>query len=143
MAIRSPFIGQDGWYETDDRVNLLPNGTFRLIGRADRVVKVSEKRISLVEVEYCLQKLVEINEVVVVPLQTSVRLELGAVVQLTEDGLSLLKQLGRQTFTNTLRRALVDYIEPVGVPRRFRFVDEIPVNSQGKYEVSVLEGLFV
>ncbi len=143
LAIKSSFLASEDWYATDDRVSLLPDGRFHLKGRADRVVKISEKRISLLEIEHCLQRLVEVREAVVVPLPSSARLELGAVILLTDEGLIHLKQRGKQNFIQRLRQTLVEYIEPVGVPRRFRFVDEMPVNSQGKYEVSSLEELFV
>ncbi len=142
LAIRSPFIAADDWYVTHDRVSLLTDRTFRLLGRVDRIVKISEKRISLVDVEQHLQQLAEIIEAVVVPLQRAERLELGAVVRLSGEGLSLLTQHGKHAFTRRIRRSLAAYIEPVGVPRKFRFVDEIPVNSQGKHVLSVLGELF-
>lgn len=142
LAIRSPFIAAKEWYVTHDRIALLTDKTFRLIGRVDRIVKISEKRISLADVEQRLKQLAEINEAVVVPLLITDRMELGAVVRLSEAGRNLMNQTGRKAFTRSLRRSLADYIESSGVPRRFRFVDEIPTDSQGKYVLSILGELF-
>lgn len=142
LAIRSPFIAADDWHQTHDRVEFLGNKTFRLIGRVDRVVKIAEKRISLIEIERRLQQMAEIDEVVVVPLKSGGRLQLGAVVRLTGPGQQLIRQAGRRAFAVKARHFLADVLEPAGIPRRFRFVEEIPVNSQGKQVLELLEELF-
>jgi acyl-coenzyme A synthetase/AMP-(fatty) acid ligase len=142
LEIRSPFMAADGWHLTQDRIDLLPGGIFRLIGRVDRVVKISEKRLSLIEIEQRLQEMDAVEEAVMVPLQTGGRLQLGAVVRLTEVGQKLVRESGRRAFASMARRFLADYLEPAGIPRRFRLVDEIPVDSQGKHVLKRLEELF-
>ncbi|MCK4507257.1 MAG: acyl--CoA ligase [Desulfuromonadales bacterium] len=142
LEVRSPFILQDHWWLTDDQVSLLPDGRFHLIGRADRIVKVSEKRISLVEVEQRLQEFSEIQEAVAIPLENGNRLEIAAVVVLTEEGSDKILVQGRFAFWSSVKQKLRDHIEPVGLPRRYRVVDQIPINSQGKNAVSALKELF-
>jgi acyl-coenzyme A synthetase/AMP-(fatty) acid ligase len=142
LEVRSPFILQDHWWLTDDHVSLLPDGRFHLMGRADRIVKVSEKRISLVEVERRLQEFSEIQEVVAIALENSNRLEVAAVVVLTEEGSAKISVQGRFAFWSSVKQKLRDHIEPVGIPRRYRVVDQIPIDSQGKNAVSALKELF-
>jgi acyl-coenzyme A synthetase/AMP-(fatty) acid ligase len=142
LEVRSPFILQDHWWLTDDHVSLLPDGRFHLMGRADRIVKVSEKRISLVEVERRLQEFSEIQEVVAIALENSNRLEVAAVVVLTEEGSDKISVQGRFAFWSSVKQKLRDHIEPVGIPRRYRVVDQIPIDSQGKNAVSALKELF-
>jgi acyl-coenzyme A synthetase/AMP-(fatty) acid ligase len=142
LEVRSPFILQDHWWSTDDQVSLLPDRRFHLIGRVDRIVKVSEKRISLVEVERRLQEFSEIQDAVAIALETGNRLEIAAVVVLTEEGSDKMTVQGRFAFWSSVKQKLRDHIEPVGLPRRFRVVDQIPINSQGKSAVSALKELF-
>ncbi|MEJ2764678.1 AMP-binding protein [Photobacterium sp. MCCC 1A19761] len=142
LQIRSPFIDAKHWYQTDDLGELRGDRHFLLKGRADRVVKIEEKRISLAEVERRLIQLTWVEEAAVLPLQQGERLALGAVLRLTTEGRQLLSQVGKGQFWMQLRRALRGWLEPVGIPRRFRVVEEMPVNRQGKRQVGVLQQLF-
>src|SRR6185436_18226266 len=54
LQIRSPHLPDYHWYETQDRVRVVGEG-FELLGRADRVVKLEERRISLSAIERSLQ----------------------------------------------------------------------------------------
>lgn len=142
LKILSPFIDPQQWYQTQDRCDLVDGGRFILKGRADRIVKIEEKRISLVDVELRLCQLDWIEEAAVLPLQTEQRLELAAVVVLSAVGLERYASHGKGKFSLMLRQALRQWIEPVGIPRRFRMVTTIPVNPQGKRLVNQLTGLF-
>jgi acyl-coenzyme A synthetase/AMP-(fatty) acid ligase len=61
-------------------------------------------------------------------------------LQLTEEGETELIRLGKRHFANMLK-SLLDAVEPVAVPKRFRYVDVMPVNSQGKKETAALKQL--
>ena len=50
LAVRSPRLGHDGWWLTSDLATADGAG-FHLRGRADRIVKIEEKRVSLGAVE--------------------------------------------------------------------------------------------
>ncbi len=56
------------------------NGQFHLIGRRGRVVKIEEKRISLVEIEQRLLALDGIMDVAAIPLIRNGRQAIGVVV---------------------------------------------------------------
>lgn len=142
LQIRSPFIEPTRWYQTDDLCVLCGERQFLLKGRADRVVKIEEKRVSLVEVEQRLSQLCWVEEAAVLPLQQGERLSLGAVITLTAQGQRQLAESGKGPFGLQLRRALRDWVVPVGIPRRFRVVEDIPVNRQGKRLVNTLVQLF-
>ena len=49
----------------------------------------------------------------------------------TERARSLLSG-GRRALTDALKAALADTVERVALPRRFRFVDELPLTAEGK-----------
>ena len=76
-------------------------------------------------------------------LEGSGRQSVSAVIILSDVGRSTLDELGRGQFWILLRKTLRLSVEPVGIPRRYRVVEQIPVNSQGKHNVPVLEALFV
>ncbi|GAD32009.1 aconitate hydratase domain protein [Photobacterium leiognathi lrivu.4.1] len=50
--------------------------------------------------------------------------------------------MGKGKFWLLLRQQLRQWIEPVGIPRSYRLVESIPLNTQGKRLVSDLEQLF-
>lgn len=142
LRLRSPFVDPQSWYQTSDQCELLADDQFILKGRADRVVKIEEKRISLTEVERRLCQLEWIEEAAVFPLQETNRLILAAVITLSEQGHATLSEMGKGKFWLTLRQELRLWLEPVGIPRRYRVVDEIPLNTQGKRLIRDLELLF-
>ncbi|MDR2625894.1 MAG: AMP-binding protein [Zoogloeaceae bacterium] len=120
-------------------------GNLELLGRADRLVKIGEKRISLTQVEQNLVCLPEIGNARIVPLaheQEGGRLLLGAAVILTPEGEARKKTLGKARFDRFLRAALRKQMEAIALPRRWRYVTELPVNDMGKATHSDLARLF-
>lgn len=142
LKIKSPLVDIANWYQTADQCELLDKQHFILKGRADRVIKIEEKRISLSEIERRLNQLDDITEAAVIPYQEPKRLITAAAITLSPIGQAKLKQLGKGKFVLMLRQSLHQWIEPVGIPRRFRVVDEIPLNTQGKRLISDIEQLF-
>lgn len=143
LEIRSPYLETNQWYQTADEIELLSADSFILKGRTDRVVKIEEKRVSLAEVENRLEQLEWIEEGVVVALQEPDRLVLGALIVLSIKGQKTLRELGKGQFWLLLRRELRQWLEPVTIPRRYRVLDVIPVNSQGKRLLKEIERQFI
>ncbi|MBI2769157.1 MAG: acyl-CoA synthetase [Burkholderiales bacterium] len=143
LTVRSPHLPDGQWWQTQDRVKPLGNGGFSLLGRADRVVKIEEKRVSLTAVEAALAGLPEIAEAraLVVPATTGDRLAVVAV--LTERGRAELQRLGKRGLNERLRAALLETVERIALPRRFRYLRSIPVNAQGKSTQAMLTALFL
>ena len=142
LKLRSPYIDENRWYQTADECYFHDNISFELRGRTDRIIKVEEKRVSLVEVEKRLEQLIWIDECAVIPLEEASRLFLCAVIALSAEGTATLQQQGKGKFWLMLRNALRDWLEPIAIPRKFRVADEVPLNSQGKRQTTEIEKLF-
>lgn len=130
----------DHWLGAD-RVEADPAGGFRLLGRADRIVKVEERRVSLTELEHQLQALPEVVEARVVLLEQA-RIELAAVIVLSALGRDGLARNGRRVLGQHLFKALAQAQDAVTRPRRWRFVESLPMNAQGKTTEAALRALF-
>ncbi|MDR0564479.1 MAG: AMP-binding protein [Azoarcus sp.] len=117
-----------------------------LQGRADRVVKIGEKRVSLTQVEQELARLPEVDSARVVPLPhegEGERVMLGAVIILSEAGAKAFGAEKKALFDTRLRNSLHNRLEPLALPRRWRYVDAFPVNEMGKITRQELERLFL
>lgn len=123
-----------------DRASLVDGG-FLLQGRADRIAKIEGKRVSLSEMErrLCCSNLV--SEAWSVELAGQ-RKQIGMAVVLSDHGRLLLRDRGRLFVFRTLRHELSDFFEAVTLPRKWRFLDLMPVNQQGKRISSELVQLF-
>ncbi|KAB0286425.1 acyl-CoA synthetase [Vibrio fortis] len=132
IKLLSPYIDRDNWYQTADECEMISDNQFILKGRTDRIIKIEEKRISLVEVEKRLEQLSLINECAVIPFEEPNRLILASVIVLSDEGKQMLNSVGKGKFWLLLRNELRKWLEPIAIPRRFRVVEEIPLNSQGK-----------
>lgn len=132
----------NSFYQSADACIMDGERNFKLLGRTDRIIKIEEKRVSLVNVEARLAANDWIDEVAIIPLSRANRVELGAVVTLSHFGLDNLEKLGKAQLVLALRASLRTWLEPVAIPRRFRIVSHIPVNTQGKRLKSILDKLF-
>lgn len=140
LRVKSPYI--DGHYQTEDLIEWVNADSFHLLGRADRVVKVEGKRVSLSEIENQLRKSPLVTDAAALVLDKSYRDELGAVIVLSKQGIEKLQNIGKAALTRHLRKALSFYFHAVVLPRKWRFIDAIPVNPQGKHLRSSLKNLF-
>ena len=131
--------GQEG-FQLDDKISLQDDGRFILHGRLDRIVKIEEKRVSLTELEQRLMRLPEVAEAFTLVL-TKHRDVVGAVIVLTEDGLQSLKTTGRKLLIKQLRHALYHDFDAVVLPRKWLFLERMPLTAEGKIEQSILKHL--
>lgn len=141
IKLLSPYIDKNNWYQTADECEMVSDSQFILKGRTDRVIKIEEKRISLVEVEKRLEQLPWISECVVIPFEEPERLILASVLVLSDQGQATLSTMSKGKFWLMLRTELRKWLEPIAIPRKYRIVDEIPLNSQGKRLTSHIEQL--
>ncbi|CAK2648688.1 AMP-fatty acid ligase [Vibrio crassostreae] len=141
IKLLSPYIDKNNWYQTADECEMVSSNQFILKGRTDRVIKIEEKRVSLVEVEKRLEQLPWISECVVIPFEEPERLILASVLVLSEEGQATLSTMSKGKFWLMLRSELRKWLEPIAIPRKYRIVDEIPLNSQGKRLTSHIEQL--
>lgn len=136
LTIRSPNLAPGEVVESADRV--LPcTGGFRFAGRADRIVKVEGKRVSLDALERDLVALPEVAEVALAMHEDT----LGALLVPSAEGRALLAEEGRFRFERRLRRALADRHEPSAMPRLWRFLPALPLDAMGKRDRAALAAL--
>jgi acyl-coenzyme A synthetase/AMP-(fatty) acid ligase len=142
LEARSPFSGQRSWLTMGDTVRFTAPGRFELLGRGDHLAKIEDKRVSLAEIERCLAESPWIADVAAVALDDGARQYVGAIVQVNAAGAAELQRRGRRSFNEALRAALRRRIEPIALPRKFRYVEAVPVDAQGKRQHAVLKELF-
>lgn len=131
LRIDSPWIALGQTEQTADAAELFADGRFALCGRLDRIIKLEEKRISLpfLEQQLCLHKWVSDVRLGVV---AGGRASLGALLVLSASGMYALRNQGRRAVTQGLRAYLKSFCEPLALPRRWRFLEQLPLNPQGK-----------
>ena len=140
LVVRSPFSFQRD-FVMGDGVELAPDGRhFKLLGRRDRLVKIAEQRVSLPEMEEKMKALDGIDDVALVALEGEKGSYLGAVVVLNaiHDAASPMTP-GAKILA--MRKRLIPLFPKGTVPKRYRFVSELPRNAQGKVQVSSLRDL--
>lgn len=138
LKVKSPHLLDAGdWFVTADRVELTGE-SFRLLGRADRIAKIEEKRVSLDLIERTAVNTGLLGAARVVPIEGGHRTTLGLVGVPSSAGAAL----ARKELVDRLRSAIAEAVERVAIPRRFRFVERLPVDDQGKVTTPRLLMLF-
>jgi len=134
LEVRSAHLADDNWLRLEDRVAGAAGGRFMLMGRADRLVKIEEKRISLDAIEAAIMAtgLASEARVLVCPSEAGERQVLAAFVVMGAAGKALLAEGGKQAVNARMRTQLGGVVEAVALPRRWRYLDQMPYNAQGK-----------
>lgn len=119
--------------------------TFTLLGRADRIVKIEGKRVSLKTVENALLATGLVSEVKAFSRKTNAQstVERIAVAAVTTPKASrLILGEGKRALVDTLREELLKHIERVCLPRQWRFTWALPQNALGKATTQAADMLF-
>jgi len=132
--------GAGGGFKLDDQITLLDDGRFMLHGRSDRIVKIEEKRLSLIELEQRLMAEPCIDDAHAMVI-TNHRDVVAAVAVLSSQGVEQLKKQGRNRLIRQLRKELEPWFESVVLPRKWLFVNTMPLTAQGKIDLQLLTGL--
>jgi acyl-CoA synthetase (AMP-forming)/AMP-acid ligase II len=133
LEVKSAFI-EPGWLRTADAAQGSP-ACFVLQGRADRVVKLEDKRVSLDAVETAVKTCGLFLDAAVVVL-TGAKQALGVVAVPVNDNRS------QNDLVAAMRVALAGQFDASVVPRRLRLVDALPINTQGKIQTERVGQLF-
>lgn len=143
LQVVSPFVGNVGGaaFVMGDRARLDASGSFDLLDRVDSIVKVEGKRVALTEISARLMGSPLVDDASAVLLQGQ-RDSIGAIVVPSAAGRAALAQ-DKRAFNMTLRAWLADYFEAVVLPKKWRYVDALPVNAQGKTTQRELQALFL
>jgi len=139
LTVRSPWLPTQEAWESADRGEVASDGTFHLRGRADRIVKIGEKRVSLTALERALMASPWVEEARALVLPDN---HVAAVAILRPAGHAILREAGKRALVKRLRAWMRPRAELAALPRRFRFVEEFPCNAMGKVLAGALEALF-
>lgn len=142
LEVSSPFTGLSGWHRMGDKVRLETLRSFELLGRGDHIVKIEDRRVSLAEIEQNLTKHDWVSDAAAVAFDEGGRQYIGVVLELSELGRAEIESSGRKELNRQLKEWLRDKSDPLALPRKFRYEDEIPVNPQGKRQQAVIRQLF-
>ncbi|WP_298211450.1 AMP-binding protein [Acidovorax sp.] len=145
LSVRSGHLPDaDAWWETADRALPQEGGAgFVLQGRADRIVKIAEKRISLTAMENAVLASNWVTAAKAVVLESPpASARVGMVLELSDAGWQALQQQGRRSVGATLRALLEPCVDRVALPRSWRYVLRLPQNAQGKTTQHDLLALF-
>lgn len=142
LRIASPYLPAGHVEHSADAARIAADGRFELLGRLDRIVKLEEKRISLPMLEQALIDHDWVAEARLGVVQEN-RASLGALLVLSESGLFALREHGRRGLTETLRKHLSQHCEALALPRRWRLLRQMPLNSQGKLAQAAVDALLL
>ncbi|MEN9359715.1 MAG: hypothetical protein RL095_1250 [Verrucomicrobiota bacterium] len=134
FSVRSPWLPD--WQESGDRRVPLDESRFHLLGRADRLIKIGEKRFSLDDAEKALLSLPELADAAVAELGPGGELGrplIGALV--VEDR--------RRSVLDFRRELLAAGLDPLLIPRRFLTLDLLPRDPQGKLRRDLVRQLLL
>ncbi|MCM2131737.1 AMP-binding protein [Larsenimonas rhizosphaerae] len=140
LRLRSPRLDTADWQRHADRIKHLQGRRFELLGRADRIVKVAGKRVSLDGMVRHLKAHPDVQRADCVELAFSGG-RLGAIVQLEASAVPHHREARRRLIAS-LRETLERQFEPVAVPRYWRFTTVWPTNAQGKLTRALIDELF-
>lgn len=138
LKIVSNFIEDDS-YLMSDLVDFIDEDHFILKGRADRVVKVEGKRLSLSEMESAIKTHPWVRDARLLLIKHR-REEVCAVVQLHDS--SSVQHYSRKELNQIFRTHLSARFELPLLPRKWRYVESLPVDAQGKTTQHMLQQLF-
>jgi acyl-coenzyme A synthetase/AMP-(fatty) acid ligase len=141
LVVRSPYIKDPAGFLTGDLVEFRDGGKFVLKGRADSVVKIEEKRISLPEVETRIMQSGLVSEAAVIAMEDK-RQYLAAALVLNENGKTKFINAGKFDINKYFQNYLMNFFENVVIPKRWRYVEKIPLDAQGKKKKQDIEQLF-
>lgn len=141
LEVRSPHLSDAAWWRSQDRAESDGAGGFRLMGRADRIVKVEERRVSLEALERQILVHPAVKDVRVLVIGGA-RSTLAAVVAMADGTVVPDDAATRRALSQALSRHLAGTQDAVTRPRRWRFVPALPLNAQGKVTEAALTALF-
>ncbi len=143
LQVQSAHLDQAGWQATLDRAEPIDGG-FTLLGRADRILKIEEKRVSLAAIEQILMGSACFDDlrVFALPAAGLAREQLAVVAQPNEAAWQCIDAEGKKAFVEQLRSLLRPSLDAPSLPRRWRFVSQLPANAQSKVTQAALLALF-
>jgi acyl-coenzyme A synthetase/AMP-(fatty) acid ligase/uncharacterized membrane protein/3-hydroxymyristoyl/3-hydroxydecanoyl-(acyl carrier protein) dehydratase len=143
LVVRSPYIKDPKGFITGDLVDILDDGRFLLNGRADSIVKIEEKRISLPEIESRLTQSGFVSDARALAMTSDTgRQFLAAAVVFNAAGKEKFNGMEKYLVNKWFREYLSRFFELALIPKRWRYVDFLPLDAQGKKKKMEIENIF-
>ena len=141
LTIISPYIKDPAGFKTGDLAEMHEDGTFLLKGRADSIVKIEEKRISVTEVENRLLSTGLVADCSVVPMSDR-RQYLAAALVLNAEGKAKFEGTEKYLINRYFHDYLLQFFENVVLPKKWRYLEKLPTDVQGKKHKPEIQALF-
>jgi len=138
LQVSSPFINfnEGKLFQTQDMVSMQGESGFLLHGRADSIVKIAGKRVSLLTVEAAIKGCEGVLDVAVmaVPVQGHIRdMAIWAAVAIGEE---------RGVNARSIRTQLLPLLDGIKIPRRIVMLNKLPREENGKLRKEQLKAVF-
>jgi acyl-coenzyme A synthetase/AMP-(fatty) acid ligase len=130
----NPRMPGDRIYKTGDLARIDAEGRVVLLGRSDFQIKSRGYRIELGEIESALHSLDAVRECAVVGVETE-------GFEGTTLGCAYVPQPGSAVTAADLRRRLGERLPNYMLPSRWRQVEQLPLNANGKLDRRALKDL--
>lgn len=129
--------GERRSYRTGDEVHYGDNGMIYFHGRLDLQIKLHGYRIELGDIESCLCAVPLVHMACVLPVVRDGAIHhLCAVVVPSEQA-----ELRGLKLTRQIKAAVRDVLPGYMIPTQFKYVDEIPLNTNGKADRKALSAI--
>lgn len=126
IDIKSPWCN---YFHNNDEIEFKKGG-FILLGRNDRIIKLEDKRVSLINIEDFLLCHEYIKDCYIDKHTDFNRLV--ALIVLSEKGLEVFKNSGKLGIVTELKRFLKTKYSSIFLVRNFKILSSLPINQQGK-----------
>ena len=128
VFVENPFPGVSRLYRTGDIVRLAADGSYEFIGRRDSQVKIHGYRIELNEIKRCIEECEGVWQAFVRTEFLGEDKHIVAYIQM-QDG----------KFNEGIKETLAARLPSYMIPQFIVFVDQFPVNSNGKIDAHLLK----
>ncbi len=117
-------IGNDGWYDTGDIVDVDPEGFIKILGRAKRFAKIGGEMVSLTLSETLVNKIWPDNTHAVIAIEDNKKGEQLLLITDHEGAKrdAIVKAFKEKGYSDML------------IPKQIKVVDEVPVLTSGKLD---------
>ncbi|MEM9194030.1 MAG: AMP-binding protein [Myxococcota bacterium] len=134
MLLQSPLLGPEVGlpFRGGDKIRVLPDGRFEHLGRVDGVLKMGSTRVSVAELEERLLSIDGVQDAAVIPREVGGSRGWETWAVLVAPTLDVA----------AVRKALSRWLSPVVLPRRYRFVEALPRQANGKLRRADLRRCF-
>jgi malonyl-CoA/methylmalonyl-CoA synthetase len=126
---------EDGWFKTGD-LSVCIDGYYKILGRlSSDIIKSGGYKLSAIEIEESLREHPSLADVVVLAVPDDTWGETVVAVLVLKEKDSLVD-------AKSISEWLSDKLPAYKIPKKYRFVDELPRNAMGKIVKNSLKELF-